>query len=184
MKTHLLLLTLITVAFSIPLHANDEAQSQRDARLGWWREARFGMFVHWGVYSRLGGSWQGQAYGGYAEHIQRARKIPMAVYRTEVVEKFNPVDFNADEWMRLAKETGMGCFIITAKHHDGFAIYDSKVSDYNIVKATPFKRDPMKELRVAAKKYGVPGAAEGKKTEGDAGKERVAAHKAPVARSS
>ena len=129
--------------------------ADRDARLGWWREARFGMFVHWGVYSSLSGSWAGRAYGGYGEHIQRMAKIPIPVYRREVAGKFNPVDFDADEWIRLAKEAGMGYFIITAKHHDGFAMYDSQVSDYNIVKATPFARDPMKELRNICKKYGI-----------------------------
>ena len=129
--------------------------ADRDARLGWWREARFGMFVHWGVYSSLSGSWAGRAYGGYGEHIQRMAKIPIPVYRREVAGKFNPVDFDADEWIRLAKEAGMGYFIITAKHHDGFAMYDSQVSDYNIVKATPFARDPMKELRDTCKKYGI-----------------------------
>ena len=128
---------------------------ERDARLGWWREARFGMFVHWGVYSSLSGTWNGKAYGGYGEHIQRMAKIPIPVYRNEVAGKFNPVDFNADEWIRLAKEAGMGYFIITAKHHDGFAMYDSQVSDYNVVKATHFARDPMKELRAACKKYGI-----------------------------
>lgn len=127
----------------------------RNARLAWWREARFGMFVHWGVYSSLSGTWNGKAYGGYGEHIQRMAKIPIPVYRREVAGKFNPVDFNADEWIRLAKEAGMGYFIITAKHHDGFAMYDSHVSDYNIVQATPFGRDPMKELRAACKKYGI-----------------------------
>ena len=131
------------------------AAATRDARLAWWREARFGMFVHWGVYSHLGGTWQGKSYGGYAEHIQRARKIPMAVYRKEVVEKFNPTGFNADQWVSLAKQAGMGYFIITAKHHDGFAMYDSKVSDYNIVKATPFHHDPMKDLQKACKEQGI-----------------------------
>jgi hypothetical protein len=129
--------------------------AERDARLGWWREARFGMFVHWGVYSGLSGTWDGKAYGGYAEHIQRMAKIPCVVYRKEVAGKFNPVEFNADEWIRLAKEAGMGYFVITAKHHDGFAMFDSQVSDYNIVKATPFARDPMKELQAACKKYGI-----------------------------
>ena len=127
----------------------------RDERLGWWREARFGMFVHWGVYSGLGGTWQGHPVKGYAEHIQRMLKIPIPVYRDEVAGKFNPTEFNADEWIRAAKEAGMGYFIITAKHHDGFAMFDSKVNDYNIVKATPFKRDPMKELQAACRKYGL-----------------------------
>lgn len=130
-------------------------QAERDARLGWWREARFGMFVHWGPSSLLGNVWKGHQYGGYGEHIQRQAKIPIPVYRREVVGAFNPTKFNADEWVRLAKEAGMGYFVITAKHHDGFAMYDSDVSDYNVVKATPFKRDPMRELRDACRRQGV-----------------------------
>ncbi len=129
--------------------------AERDARLAWWREARFGMFVHWGVYSGLSGSWNGRAYGGYAEHIQRMAKIPIPTYLKEVAGTFNPVEFNADEWIRLAKEAGMGYFVITAKHHDGFAMYDSKVSRNTIVKATLFRRDPMRELKAACVKYGI-----------------------------
>ncbi len=129
--------------------------AERDMRLGWWREARFGMFIHWGVYSSLSGTWNDKAYGGYGEHIQRMAKIPIPVYRREVAGKFNPVAFDADAWVRLAKQAGMGYLIITAKHHDGFAMYDSRVTDYNIVKATPFGRDPMKELRAACKTHGL-----------------------------
>lgn len=103
-----------------------------------------------GVYSPLGGSWNGKRYNGYGEHIQRMARIPVEVYKKEVAGRFNPEEFDAEEWIRIAKETGMGYFIITSKHHDGFAMYDSKVSDYNIVKATPFGRDPMKELREPA----------------------------------
>lgn len=127
----------------------------RDERIKWFREVKFGMFVHWGAYSHLAGVWQGTPVRGYAEHIQRMRKIPQAVYRAEVVEKFNPTKFDADEWMRIAKRAGMGYFVITAKHHDGFAIYDSDVSTYDIVDATPFKRDPMRELRDAARRHGL-----------------------------
>lgn len=129
--------------------------AERDARLDWWRQARFGMFVHWGVYSDLSGTWKGKKYGGYGEHIQRMAKIPIAVYHKEVAGKFNPTEFNADEWIKLAKEAGMGYFVITAKHHDGFAMYDSKVSDATIVRATPFARDPMKELKAACVKHGI-----------------------------
>lgn len=127
----------------------------RDQRLGWWRDARFGMFIHWGAYSHLGGVWEGTPVRGYAEHIQRIRRIPSAAYRERVVSQFNPTLFNADEWMQSAKRAGMGYMIITAKHHDGFAMYDSKVSEYDIVDATPFKRDPMRELRDAASRHGV-----------------------------
>ena len=131
------------------------SQAGREQRLGWWREARFGMFVHWGVYSALGGVWQGQPVKGYAEHIQRIRKIPMAVYREQVVARFNPTRFDADAWIAAAKRAGMGYFIITAKHHDGFAMYDSAVSAYDIVEATPWKRDPMRELKAACQRHGL-----------------------------
>jgi alpha-L-fucosidase len=132
-----------------------QSMETREGRLQWWREARFGMFMHWGVYSGLGGTWHGEAVKGYAEHIQRMLKIPIPVYREEVAGKFNPTEFNAEDWVRAAKSAGMGYLIITAKHHDGFAMFDSKVNDYNIVQATPFKRDPMKELKAACQKYGL-----------------------------
>ncbi len=126
----------------------------RTNRIIWWQEARFGMFVHWGVYSPLGGEYNGKR-SGYAEHIQRVAKISHEEYLNEVVKKFNPVDFDADAWIKAARDAGMRYFIITAKHHDGFAMFDSDVSDYNIVDATPFHRDPMKELKAACEKYGV-----------------------------
>ena len=144
-----------SIASAASIAALQPTPAERDARLAWWRDARFGMFVHWGVSSHLGGSWRGKGYGGYAEHIQRARKIPMADYRNEVVEQFNPTGFNAEEWIQLAKDAGVGYFIITAKHHDGFAMFESKASDYNIVKATPYGRDPMKDLQAACKKHGI-----------------------------
>ncbi len=132
-----------------------ESMTTRDARIGWWRDARFGMFIHWGVYSQLAGVLDGRPVKGYAEHIQRIRKIPAAEYRERAVSQFNPVHFNADEWISTARRAGMRYMIITAKHHDGFAMYDSKVSDYNIVRATPFKRDPMRELRDAARRQNI-----------------------------
>jgi alpha-L-fucosidase len=132
-----------------------QSQESRDQRMGWFRDARFGMFVHFGVYSSLGGVWQGQPFKPYAEHIQRLAKIPGDVYKDNVASHFNPTEFNADEWIGAAKNAGMKYFIITAKHHDGFAMWDSAVNDYTVVKATPFKRDPMRELRDAAKKQGI-----------------------------
>jgi alpha-L-fucosidase len=126
----------------------------REQRIEWWREARFGMFVHWGVYSLPGGEWKGKKVSGYAEHLMRKEKIPRSEY-LELAHQFNPVKFNADEWISNAKKAGMRYFIITAKHHDGFAMFDSQASDYNIVKQTPFKRDPMAELAKACKKYNI-----------------------------
>jgi alpha-L-fucosidase len=146
---------------AVPLPAQPQMQWWRDSmvtreqRLGWWREARFGMFMHWGVYSELAGVWDGTPVTGYAEHIQRMRKIPVAVYRERAAAHFNPVGFDADAWVRALKDAGMGYLIITAKHHDGFAMYDSDVSDYNVVKATPWKRDPMRALKDACTRQGV-----------------------------
>ena len=131
-----------------------ESMKTHESRIAWWREARFGMFVHWGVYSLPGGEWKGKKINGYAEHLMRKERIPRAEY-LQLAHQFNPVKFNADEWILAAKNAGMRYFIITAKHHDGFAMFDSKASDYNIVKQTPFKRDPMAELSVACKKYGI-----------------------------
>jgi alpha-L-fucosidase len=132
-----------------------KSMETREQRLGWWREARFGMFMHWGVYSQLGGVWEGQPVKGYAEHIQRMRKIPISVYQQKVAGAFNPTGFDAEAWVRALAQAGMGYLIITAKHHDGFAMYDSAVSDYNVVKATPWRRDPMRELKEACQRHGI-----------------------------
>lgn len=126
-----------------------------DKRIAWWRNDRFGCFMHWGVYSGAGGVWEGEPVHGYAEHLMRIKKIPLAEYKREVVEKFDPVYFNADQWVRKIKYAGMRYLIITAKYHDGFAMYNSDVSSYNVVKATPWHHDPMKDLEIACKKYGI-----------------------------
>jgi len=131
------------------------AEPAKDRRLTWWREARFGMFIHWGVYSALAGEWKGQKVEGYAEHIQRIAKIKRDTYLEEVVKPFNPTALDADEWVRAAKDTGMGYIIITAMHHDGVAMFDSKVDDYNVVRTSKFGRDPLRELKVACDKHGI-----------------------------
>jgi alpha-L-fucosidase len=132
----------------------NETSDQRDARMKWWREARFGMFIHWGVYSVPAGTYQGKQVPGIGEWIMYNAKIPVAEYRG-YARQFDPVKYNADEWVRLAKEAGMKYIVITSKHHDGFAMFDSKASDWNIVKASPFGRDPLKELASACKKHGL-----------------------------
>ncbi|MFD2162311.1 alpha-L-fucosidase [Paradesertivirga mongoliensis] len=131
-----------------------ESMKTHDQRIAWWRDAKFGMFVHWGVYSDAAGEWKGKTVSGYAEHLMRKEKITRAEY-LELAHRFNPVKFNADEWILSAKKAGMNYFIITAKHHDGFALWDSKVSEFDIKDQTPFKRDPLAELAAAAKKHGV-----------------------------
>jgi alpha-L-fucosidase len=125
-----------------------------DQRIQWWRDAKFGMFIHWGVYAQAGGEWKGKKVSGYAEHLMRKEKISRAEY-LELAHQFNPTGFNADEWVRTAKAAGMKYMIITAKHHDGFAMYPSAVSDFDIRDKTSFKRDPMAELSAACKKYGL-----------------------------
>ena len=131
-----------------------ETPEQHNARMAWWREARFGMFIHWGIYSVPAGTWQGKQIPGIGEWIMNRGKIPVADY-AKFAEQFNPVKFDADAWVRLAKEAGMKYIIITSKHHDGFAMFKSAASSYNIYDATPFKRDPLKELAAACKKHGV-----------------------------
>ncbi|THU34068.1 alpha-L-fucosidase [Niastella caeni] len=130
------------------------SMKNHDERIQWWQQARFGMFIHWGVYSLPGGEWKGKKVEGYAEHLMRKEKITRADYLV-LAHQFNPVLFNADEWARHAKEAGMKYMIITSKHHDGFAMYDSKVSDFNIMQQTPYKQDPMAALSAACHKYGI-----------------------------
>ncbi|MCL2531048.1 MAG: alpha-L-fucosidase [Oscillospiraceae bacterium] len=123
------------------------------ARLEWWNEATFGCFVHWGVYAIAGGEWNGRQ-SGYAEHLQRVMCFTKAEYTELFVNNFNPVNFDADEWIAAVKAAGMRYFVITAKHHDGFAMNPSDVYPYDI-RMTPFGRDPIEELRVACKKEGI-----------------------------
>ena len=122
----------------------------------WFKNDKFGMFIHWGPYSVLGGEWNGKRIeqGDIAEWIMERFQIPVEEYR-KVAATFNPVQFNAREWVALAKDAGMKYIIITSKHHDGFAMFDSKVSNYNIVDYTPLRRDPLKELSEACAEAGI-----------------------------
>jgi alpha-L-fucosidase len=131
-----------------------ETKEQRDARLKWFREARFGMFIHWGVYSVPAGTYHDRRIDGIGEWIMYNAKIPCAEYQS-FARQFNPVKYNAEEWVKTAKEAGMKYIVITSKHHDGFAMFDSRASDWNIVKASPFGRDPLRELSEACRKYGM-----------------------------
>ncbi|HYG33272.1 MAG TPA: alpha-L-fucosidase [Clostridia bacterium] len=152
-----LLLSINLLQAADPSNADpyaNETREQRDARMKWWREARFGMFIHWGVYSVPAGIYHGKKIDGIGEWIMYNAKIPCAEYQN-FAREFNPVKFDAEEWVRLAKDAGMKYIVITSKHHDGFAMYDSKASDWNIVKASPFGRDPLKELAAACQKHGI-----------------------------
>ena len=131
-----------------------ESQAEHDRRMKWFREARFGMFIHWGLYSVPAGEWNGKLIPGLGEWIMNRAKIPVSQYE-KLTTQFNPVKFNADAWVKIAADAGMKYLVITSKHHDGFAMYGSKASHYNIVDATPFGRDPLKELAAACQKAGI-----------------------------
>ncbi len=131
-----------------------ETDEERDVRLQWWREGKFGMFVHWGVYSTTGGLYKGQKLPNSAEWMMCRGRIPIAEYE-EYAGMFNPTEFDADEFVGLAKQAGMKYLVITAKHHDGFSMFGSKCNPYNVVEATPFGRDIMRELADACQKQGI-----------------------------
>jgi alpha-L-fucosidase len=131
----------------------EESPARRDARMAWWRDARFGMFIHWGLYAVPAGTWKGRPVGGIGEWIQHIGRIPGKEYDT-LLSQFDPVEFDAAEWVRIAKDAGMRYIVITTKHHDGFALFDSALSDFDVM-ATPFGRDIMKELSEAARTAGL-----------------------------
>lgn len=131
-----------------------ETIKEHDARMAWWREAKFGLFIHWGIYSVPAGRWQGKEVPGIGEWIMHNARIPAADY-AHFAASFNPVKFDADAWARMAKNAGMKYVVITAKHHDGFAMFGSKVTRYNVVDATPFHRDVIKELGDAVRRAGL-----------------------------
>jgi alpha-L-fucosidase len=138
----------------VPAIQDTETPAQHDARMQWWREARFGMFIHWGLYSIPAGEWHGQRTTHIGEWIMNDLSIPVADYKAFAAQ-FNPTAFSAHDIVALAKSAGMKYIVITAKHHDGFAMFDSKVDPFNIVAATPFKRDPLKELAEECRKQGI-----------------------------
>lgn len=127
-----------------------ETKEQKDKRMNWWRDARFGMFIHWGLYAVPAGEWKGAT--NHAEWIRTTAQIPLDEYN-KFADQFNPVNFNAEAWVQMAKDAGMKYITITSKHHDGFCLWDSKQTDFDIM-STPFKRDVLKELADACRKIG------------------------------
>ena len=136
------------------LNPTGESDAELEQRMGWFNDARFGMFIHWGAYSVLGGEWQGKPVKGYAEWIRHKGKISKDDYR-KVCEQFKPDRFDADAWIRSARDAGMKYFVITTKHHDGFCLWDSAYTDYDIKDLAGLDFDPLAELSAACKKYGV-----------------------------
>jgi alpha-L-fucosidase len=155
MKRYSVLFLSFFIVQLLGAQSSQQPDPAKDARMKWWREARFGMFIHWGVYAQWAGVYHDhqQARGG-AEWIMNRSKIPVAEYQ-EKAKSFNPVQYNPDAWVKLAKEAGMKYIVITAKHHDGFALFDSKASKWDIVDATAYGKDLLKPLAAACKKYGV-----------------------------
>jgi len=122
--------------------------------MAWFREAKFGLFIHWGLYALPAGEWQGKPVPGLGEWIMNRAQIPAAEYEP-LAKQFNPAQFNAEAWVQMAQAAGMKYIVITAKHHDGFAMYHSLVTPYNIYDATPFHRDPIRELAEACARHGM-----------------------------
>ncbi|HEU4389349.1 MAG TPA: alpha-L-fucosidase, partial [Blastocatellia bacterium] len=162
-STSLVVLLILTVAPGVQSNAgrpgaeikgNAETRTARNQRMKWWRGARFGMFIHWGLYAVPAGEYNGQRSTKIGEWIMEWANIPRAEYE-KFAPQFNPVKFNAAEWVRIAKDAGMKYIVITSKHHDGFSMFDSHVSGYDIVDSTPYHQDPMRALADETRKQGL-----------------------------
>ncbi len=138
----------------MPLPAVLPAPASQDAKMEWFRDAKYGLFIHWGLYCIPAGEWQGRAVPGIGEWIMNREQIPVGEY-SQLTNQFNPVQFDAEAWVQMAQDAGMKYIVITSKHHDGFAMYHSLVSPYNIYDATPFHRDPIRELAEACARHGM-----------------------------
>ncbi|SHM72360.1 alpha-L-fucosidase [Chitinophaga sp. CF418] len=148
-------LAILLFALSLtPLLLSAQQNAAHDGKMEWWREARFGMFIHWGVYAVPAGTYNGQRINRIGEWIMNRGKIPVADYQA-FAKQFNPVKYDPDAWVRMAKDAGMKYIVITAKHHDGFAMFDSKASTWDIADATPYHKDLLKPLAEACRKYGI-----------------------------
>lgn len=144
-------MALVAVAQTTAPRPYDAA---REKRLEWFRDVKYGMFIHWGLYAVPAGEWNGKRSLGLGEWIMNRLRVPVKDYE-KLATQFNPVKFKPDEWVQLAQDAGMKYIVITSKHHDGFAMFKSAVSKYNVVDATPYKRDILKELADACAKRGM-----------------------------
>lgn len=132
----------------------NEPEKAFDQRMEWWRDDTFGMFIHWGPYAVPAGVYKGEKIPGIGEWIMDRAQIPVEEYE-QYAKQFNPVKYDADEWVQIARDAGMKYIIITSKHHDGFALWDSEVSDYDAVDFAPIQKDLLAELKEAADKHGI-----------------------------
>lgn len=128
--------------------------SDAPGRMAWFREAKYGLFLHWGLYAIPAGEWRGRPVRPSSEWIMAHARIPVREYE-QLARQFDPTEFNAEQWVTLAQQAGMRYIVYTAKHGDGFAMYHSRVSRYNIYDATPFHRDPLRELAEACARHGI-----------------------------
>lgn len=145
---------LLALLLCIPGHSlAGETAAQHDARMKWFRDARFGMFIHWGLYSQAAGEWDGKSTSGAGEWMMNEARIPVSQY-AKLVPQFDPEKFDAGQWVALAKDAGMKYVVITTKHHEGFGMYPSALTDW-CLKSTPFQRDPLAELAAACRKAGI-----------------------------
>jgi len=153
MNAHKLLAILSLSVLSAPL-VGAETPAEKDARMKWFHEARFGMFIHWGPYSQAAGVWNGKPVANIGEWIQSYGKIPHAEYRSTLLPQFNPVKYDPEAWVVAAKNAGMKYIVITSKHHDGFCLWDSKLTDWDVA-SSPYRKDLLKPLAEACHKHGI-----------------------------
>ena len=146
---------LALLGTSAPLRAQaPDSPEAKNKRLEWFHESKYGLFIHWGLYAIPAGMWNGKRIPGIGEWIMFRSRIPVPEYE-QLARQWNPVKFDAEAWVQLARDAGMKYIVITSKHHDGFALFDSKVTGWDVVDATPFKRDILKELAAACAKHGM-----------------------------
>ncbi|HVB02454.1 MAG TPA: alpha-L-fucosidase [Chitinophagaceae bacterium] len=159
-KTWYRLLPLIGIGLIVCITTTVNAQSatqttdRHTAEMGWWKKARFGMFIHWGLYSEAAGYWDGKPISGIGEWIMNDAQVPRHQYE-KLATRFDPVDFNAAQWVKIAKEAGIKYLVITTKHHDGFCMFNTRATRYNVVGATPWHKDPMAALSRACSSQGI-----------------------------
>ena len=158
MQTKWVRAVALAMAVGATLHCRvgfgEETKAQHAARMKWWRESKFGLFIHWGVYAVPAGTYKGRQIGGIGEWIMRRATIPVAEYRA-FAKRFNPVKYDPDAWAALAEEAGMKYVVITSKHHDGFALFPSEATDWDVADATPYGKDLIGPLAEAARRHGL-----------------------------
>jgi alpha-L-fucosidase len=155
MNRTVLFLVVISTLLLLSCASKPEHAPKAADRLQWWDEARFAMFIHWGIYAVPAGVYQGKSDEfNQGEWIMNHSKIPVAEYKKFATE-FNPVKYDPEAWVKLAKDAGMKYIVITSKHHDGFALFDSKVTDWDVVDATPYGKDLLAPLVAACRREGI-----------------------------